>query len=118
MAQQVVFRNLIFDAEVVEQRLRAGVLPIISSQPPRMAIACSITNSRLLITLLLSPWQAPTQSLFQHQRDISTVMGTSDPLLAFKHWLILGRRTLVVSLSVSHAAKVGRDSYPLSTHPA
>lgn len=26
-AQQMVFRNLIFDAQVVEQRLRAGALP-------------------------------------------------------------------------------------------
>src|SRR5207247_2887555 len=46
-----------------------------------MAIACSITNSRLLITLLLSPSQAPTRGLFQHQRDISPT-GRSDSWLS------------------------------------
>jgi hypothetical protein len=45
----VGFGNLIFNAEVVEQRLRAGVLPIISSKPPRMAIRCSISGSLLCL---------------------------------------------------------------------
>jgi|SRR5664280_602391 hypothetical protein len=51
-AQQMVFRNLIFDAQVVEQRLRAGALPHHGHEPPRMAIKHSIRNSRLLMTFL------------------------------------------------------------------
>lgn len=51
-AQPIVFEDLIFNAGVIEQRLRAVCCPIMDHEPPRLAITHSIRNSRLLITSL------------------------------------------------------------------
>jgi hypothetical protein len=49
--QQMIFRNLVFETEVVEQRFRAREwFPIMSSRPPKITVNTGIGNSGLLIT--------------------------------------------------------------------
>jgi hypothetical protein len=55
--QQMSLRNLIFQAELVEQCFGTGVLSHMISRPPRMAIKKSMARNFLLfITTLLSPF--------------------------------------------------------------
>ena len=64
----MVLRNLIFEPEVVEQGLGTGVLTIMSSKPPKMAIQRSIRNSRLLITFLHRTHQHQLGDFFNSYR--------------------------------------------------
>jgi hypothetical protein len=52
-AQQMIFRNLIFEPKVIKQRLRAGMVPHHKQQPPNAIVNSSIENSGLLITRTL-----------------------------------------------------------------
>jgi len=47
--QQMGFRNLVFQAEIVEQRFRAVVLPIMISRPPTTEIQRSMSPSNMLL---------------------------------------------------------------------
>ena len=48
--QQMSFWNLIFQAEVIKQRLRTVCCPIMISRPPNVEINSSIGKSGLLIS--------------------------------------------------------------------
>jgi hypothetical protein len=63
----MVFENLILDAEVVEQRLRTGVLPMMTHKPPRMAMRHSIRNSHLLISSCARTHKRQLSDFFSRQ---------------------------------------------------
>ena len=73
-AEQMIFRNLIFQAEVIEQRLRAGLV----SHHEQQASECSGEQQHRELwpayNLNIAPPQASTEGLFQQTRPLTTVI--------------------------------------------
>src|SRR5262249_3530182 len=68
----MIFRNLIFEAEIVEKRLRAGM---VSHHERQASKRCSEQQHRWpAYNVNVAPLQALTERLFQHTRLISTFM--------------------------------------------
>src|SRR5262249_46202720 len=65
----MIFRNLIFEAEIVEQRLRAGM---VSHHERQASKRCSEQQHRWpAYNVNVAPLQALTERLFQHTQAIS-----------------------------------------------
>src|SRR5215831_11267660 len=70
----MIFRDLIFQTKVVEQRLRARVISHHDQQPSE---DCREHRHRELwpaYNLNLAPPQASTEGLFQHSQDLSLII--------------------------------------------
>jgi hypothetical protein len=75
-AQQVVLRNVVFDAEVVEQRLCAGVLSHHEQQASENGDQAQRQELLSAYNVPLPRSQAPTLGLFQQLHLFRTVIGS------------------------------------------
>src|SRR5215469_7293189 len=70
-AQKMVLRNLIFDPEIVEQRLRAGVMSHHEQQASERGNVPQHHELWPAYNLTFVPEQASSQVLFQQQRNVT-----------------------------------------------
>jgi hypothetical protein len=73
-AEQMIFRNLIFQAEVIEQRFGAGLVPHHEQQASKWNGEKQHRELWPAYNPNLAPPQASTEGLFQQTRLLSTVV--------------------------------------------